>query len=88
MICGIILQSLFPHMEIELFRMTVLTNRNDQIFSREVCSMICQTDRPDWPGSVTSQFDVFFGEMIAKIIFNNYLLLNEIELVHILFHVC
>ena len=60
----------------------------DHIFHREMCSMTCQTGRPlpDW----TKIYDVtdlciFFFEEIVKISFNNYLLLNEIELVHIFF---
>ena len=56
-----------------------------QIFRREMCTIIYQTGRPDWPGSVTSQFYAIFFEMIVKIIFNNYLLINEVELVQIFF---
>ena len=81
-------------MEIKLLRMTVLTNRNademllyDHIFHRDMCSMICQTtSRPDWPVHMTSPASCnLFLEMILKINFNNYLLLNEIEFVHIFF---
>ena len=59
----------------------------DPIFHREMCSMTCQTGKPlpDW----TKIYDVtdlcIFLEAIVKINFNNYLLLNEIELVHIFF---
>ena len=58
----------------------------DHIIHRE--AEICQTGRPDWPvaADVTKSM-YFFGEKIVKIIFNSYLLLNEIELVHIFFHV-
>ena len=60
----------------------------DHIFDRVMYSMICQTGRPlsDWTKicDVTDLMS-FFGEKIVKISFNNYLLLNVIELVHIFF---
>ena len=60
----------------------------DHIFHREMYSMICQTGRPLSHGTnicdVTDRM-YFFGEKIVKINFNNYLLLNVIELVHIFF---
>ena len=56
----------------------------DNIFHRDMSSMICQTtSRPDWTVHMTSPASCnFWGEMILKIIFNNYLLLNKIEFVH------
>ena len=60
----------------------------DHIFHREMCSMICQTGMPltDWPRDVTSHHSCnILLEKIVKINFNNDLLLNEIELVHIFF---
>ena len=60
----------------------------DHIFQRERDVFNDLPSRPlsDW----TKICDVtdcmqFFGEKIVKINFNNYLLLNEIELVHIFF---
>ena len=56
----------------------------DHIFQREMYSMICQTGRPlsDWTKICdVTDFMYFLGEKIVKINFNNYLLLNEIELV-------
>ena len=50
--------------------------------------MTCQTGRPlpDWTKICdVTDFMLFFLEEIVKINFNNYLLLNEIELVHIFF---
>ena len=60
----------------------------DHIFHREMCSMTCQTGRPlpDWTKMCdVMYFMLFFLEEIVKINFNNYLLLYEIELVHIFF---
>ena len=60
----------------------------DHIFHREMCSMTCQTGRPlpDWIKMCdVMYFMLFFLEVIVKINFNNYLLLYEIELVHIFF---
>ena len=60
----------------------------DHMFHREMCSMICQTGRPlpDWPGEVTTHHPCnIFLEKIVKINFNNYVLLNEVVLVHIFF---
>ena len=60
----------------------------DHIFHREMCSMTCQTGRPlpDWTTICdVMDFMLFFLEEIVEINFNNYLLLNEIELVHIFF---
>ena len=60
----------------------------DHIFHREMCSMTCQTGRPlpDWTTICdVTDFMLFFLEEIVKINFNHYLLLNEIELVHIFF---
>ena len=55
----------------------------DHIFLKDMCSMICQTtSRPDWPVHMTSSISCNFFEMILKTIFNNYLVLNEIEFVH------
>ena len=50
--------------------------------------MTCQTGRPlpDWTKIYdVTDLSIFFLEEIVKINFNNYLLLNEIELVHIFF---
>ena len=60
----------------------------DHIFHREMCLMTCQIGRPlpDWTKMCdVMYFMLFFSEEIVKINFNNYLLLYEIELVHIFF---
>ena len=51
--------------------------------------MLCITNiTTDWTKICdVTDFMLFFLEEIVKINFNNYLLLNEIELVHIFFHV-
>ena len=80
-------------MEIEILCKTVLTNRNAALWS-----YISQRDvLNDLPNRLASawldqnlwrhRFMYFFLEEIVKINFSNYLLLNEIELVHIFFHV-
>ena len=78
-------------MEIEILCKTVLTNRNAALWSYISQSDVFN-DRPSRQASAWLDQNVwrhvfygFFLEEIVKINFNNYLLLYEIELVHIFF---
>ena len=78
-------------MEIEIFCKTVLTNRNAALWSyisqRDVFNDLPNRQASAWLDQNVWRhvFYVVFLEEIVKINFNNYLLLYEIELVHIFF---